>query len=282
MERNSEKSTAILVVSFGTSFNHSRSITVGGIENVLREVFQGVEVRRAFTSQMIIRHLERREGLKIDNVPEALERAMQDGIQNLYIQPTHMMAGHEYFKMKRQIDEFLQQHPDVFTRLCIGAPLLSEQEDFIAVEQLLRKRFHPYETDRTAIVLMGHGTDAGANAVYEQLQAQLRAEGAAQYFIGTVEAKPDCEDVIAMLDGKGYERIVLAPLMIVAGDHAHNDMAGDEEESWKRKFEEAGYRVDCIMEGLGQWYETGMLFAKHLHATGLEQRTGARLMQAAE
>ena len=252
----------ILVVSFGTSFNDSRRLTIGGIEQAIIRAFPDWSVRRAFTSQIIIDHVAKRDGVKIDNVQEALERASANGVKELVVQPTHLMNGLEYNDLEQEI----AQYADAFEKVSIGKPLLTDEADFTAVGNIIMEITAEYDTDDTAVVYMGHGTEADSNAVYGQLQEVLNAAGQENYFIGTVEAKPGLEDVMSAIRGGSYSRVVLRPLMVVAGDHANNDMAGDGEDSWKSTLEKAGYEVECVLEGLGQVPAIQDLYVSHAAA----------------
>ena len=240
---------AILVVSFGTSYNDSRDITIGAIEEAIAKAFPEYDVRRAFTSQIIIDILKDREGLEIDNVEEALDRAVADGVKTLVVQPTHLMNGFEY----TDLVDALADYEDKFDQIAIASPLLTEDADYDAVIDVLTDKMASYDDGETAIVFMGHGTEADSNVIYETLQNKITAAGYENYYIGTVEAEPSLDDVIAALKENGnYKKVVLEPLMVVAGDHANNDMAGDEEDSWKTILTNEGYEVECVLEGLGQ------------------------------
>ena len=238
----------LLVVSFGTSFNDSRRLTIGAIESALQEVYPDWSVRRAFTSQIIIDHVQSRDGETIDNVTEALERAVRNEVKTLVVQPTHLMSGYEYTDLK---DE-LAGYADAFEQVVLSTPLLDTDEDFTLVAEAVVAATEEYDDGETAICFMGHGTEADSNGVYAKMQSMLTDMGKANYFIGTVEAEPSVEDVLEAVQAGAYSRVVLRPLMIVAGDHANNDMAGDEADSWKSVFEAAGYEVECVVEGLGQ------------------------------
>ena len=250
----------ILVVSFGTSFNDSRRLTIGGIENAIREAFPDWSVRRAFTSQIIIDHVNKRDGIKIDNVKEALDRAVDNGVKNLVVQPTHLMAGLEY----HDLEEEVMSYADAFESITMGENLLAEDGDFEEVAKIITARTAEYDDGETAICFMGHGTEAASNGVYAKMQEVLTADGFENYFVGTVEATPSLEDVMAAVGEGEYKRVVLMPLMVVAGDHANNDMAGDEEDSWKSQFEAEGYSVECVLEGLGQQPEIQQMYVEHL------------------
>ena len=256
------ENTAILVVSFGTSYNESRDATIGATEQAIRSAFPQYEVRRAFTSQIIIDKLAERDGLEIDNVTQALDRAAADGIQNLVIQPTHLMHGFEYTDL---VDE-LKDYEDVFEQIVMGEPLLTSDADFEAVIAAITADTASYDDGNTAIVFMGHGTEADSNSVYAKMQEMITADGYENYYIGTVEATPSLDDVIAAISDKAYSRVVLEPLMVVAGDHANNDMAGDEEDSWKSILTGEGYEVECILEGLGQKPAVQDIYVEHVQA----------------
>ena len=252
----------LLVVSFGTSYNDSRRLTIGGIEAALEEAFPDFSVRRAFTSQIIIDHVQKRDGVAIDNVAQALERAAENGVKTLVVQPTHLMNGFEYEELMQE----LAQYADAFDAVAVGEPLLTSEEDFSAVADAIIEATARYDDGETAIVFMGHGTEAESNSVYAKMQNVLSAKGAEHYYIGTVEAEPDLDTVVEACKAGGYKRVVLQPLMIVAGDHANNDMAGEEADSWKSVLEQEGFEVECILEGLGQMESIRQLFAEHARA----------------
>lgn len=252
----------LLVVSFGTSFNDSRRSTIGAIEDALEKAFPDWSVRRAFTSQIIIDHVKSRDGEEIDNVKAALERAMTNNVKKLVIQPTHLMNGFEYTEL---VDE-IAGYADAFEKIAIGKPLLSEDADFAAVEAAITEATASYNDGQTAIVFMGHGTEADSNGIYADMQSRLTADGYADYYVGTVEATPSVDDVLALVKAGSYRRVVMRPLMVVAGDHANNDMAGDEDDSWKSIFEGAGYEVECVLEGLGSVEAIQQLYVAHAQA----------------
>lgn len=252
----------LLVVSFGTSFNDSRRLTIGAIEQAMAEAFPEYDVRRGFTSQIIIDHVQRRDGEDIDNITEALDRAVANGVKTLIVQPTHLMAGFEYNDV---VDE-VAQYADAFDKIVIGRPILDTDADFAAVANIIVEATKQYDDGETAIVFMGHGTEAESNGVYKKMQTVLDGMGKTNYFIGTVEAEPSVEDVLAAVQAGNYKRVVLRPLMIVAGDHANNDMAGGEEDSWNTIFEDAGYEVECVLEGLGQLEAIQQLLVAHAQA----------------
>ena len=252
----------LLVVSFGTSYNDSRRLTIGGIEAAVEAAFPEWSVRRGFTSQIIIDHVLSRDGEVIDNVGEALDRAVDNGVRTLVVQPTHLMHGFEYSDLMEE----LAQYADAFEQIAVGEPLLTSDEDFQRVAQIIVDATAEYDDGETAIVFMGHGTEADSNAVYARMQEVLDGMGAENYFIGTVEATPSVEDVLEAIRAGEYSRVVLEPLMIVAGDHANNDMAGDEEDSWKTLFEGEGYEVECLLRGLGELEPIQAIFVEHAQA----------------
>ena len=249
----------LLVVSFGTSFNDSRRLTIGGIERALQKAFPDWSVRRAFTSQIIIDHVKSRDGEVIDNVSEALDRAVENGVKTLVVQPTHLMHGYEYTDLVNELAEYA----DAFESITVGEPLVNSAEDFSMTAAVLADVTASYNDGKTAIVYMGHGTEAESNAIYAKMQQLMKDAGYENYFIGTVEAEPSLEDVLALVQAGSYERVVLRPMMIVAGDHANNDMAGEEEDSWKSVFEAAGYEVECVLQGLGQSSVVQQMFVQH-------------------
>ena len=269
----------ILVVSFGTSFNDSRVKDIGGIEKAIAAANPDYSVRRAFTAQIIINHIQARDGEKIDNVDQALTRAVDNGVKNLLIQPTHLMHGAEY----DELVETVNKYADSFETVKISEPLLGEvgadatiiNEDKQTVAKeitnaaLLDAGFESLEKaadEQTAFVFMGHGTSHAAKVTYSQMQTQMNELGYKNVFVGTVEGEPEetsCENVIAAVQEAGYTKVILRPLMVVAGDHANNDMAGDDEDSWKSMFEAAGLSVDCQIAGLGRIENIEALYVQH-------------------
>ena len=247
----------ILVVSFGTSHLDTMEKTIEVIEKEMEERFQECNVYRAFTSGMIIRKLKRTEGISVDTVPEALSRMASDGIEEVIIQPTHIINGIENDRMM----EDLMEHMSLFKRIRVGKPLLSSVEDY-------KKAIHAVmaETeldDGEMLVLMGHGTDHHANSAYPTLEYTFHALGYSQVLVGTVESFPELKNVMAKLKIAEKKKVALMPFMLVAGDHAKNDMAG-EEDSWKSQLEEEGYEVRVIMKGLGEFRGIRQIFMEHI------------------
>ena len=272
----------LLVVSFGTSFNDSRVADIKGIEDALQEANPDWSVRRAFTAQIIINHIQARDGEKIDNMTQALDRAVANGVKNLVVQPTHLMHGAEYDEMC----EALEQYKDKFESVAIAEPMLGEvgsdatviNADKEAVAKAITAAavadagFESLDAAKdagTAFVFMGHGTAHVAKVTYSQMSTQMQTLGYENVFIGTVEGEPEetsCEAVIEAVKAAGYTNVVLRPLMVVAGDHANNDMAGSEDDSWKTMFEAAGFSVDCQIAGLGEIADVQALYVAHTKA----------------
>jgi len=251
----------ILVVSFGTSYNDTRENTIGAIEKQITAQYPDYEVRRAFTSQIIIDKLSSRDGLEIDNLPQAMERLVSDGIGTLVVQPTHVMNGYEYEEMM----EAVSPYEDRFASVKYGAPLLSSVEDYEKVIAALVKDLGSIPKDE-AVVFMGHGTHHFANATYAALDYMLKDLGYNNIFVGTVESYPSLDTVLKKVGEYGAKKVTLLPLMIVAGDHATNDMAGDEEDSWKTAFKSKGYEVNCVLKGLGEYQAIRDIYAEHVDA----------------
>ena len=272
----------LLVVSFGTSFNDSRVADIKGIEDALQAAYPDWSVRRAFTAQIIINHIQARDGEKIDNMTQALDRAVANGVKNLVVQPTHLMHGAEYDEMC----EAIEAYKDQFESVSIAEPMLGEvgsdatviNADKEAVAKAITATavseagFESLEAAKdagTAFVFMGHGTAHVAKVTYSQMQTQMQNLGYENVFIGTVEGEPEetaCEAVIEAVKAAGYTNVVLRPLMVVAGDHANNDMAGSEDDSWKTMFEAAGFTVDCQIHGLGEIADVQALYVAHTKA----------------
>lgn len=251
----------LLVVSFGTSFNGSRAADIKGIEDALQAAYPDWSVRRAFTAQIIIDKLKERDGITIDNMTEALDRCVEDGVKEIVVQPTHLMAGLEYTDVKDELDKYA----DKFDKISLGDPLLTSDDDFKKVAAAIKENMASFDDGKTALCLMGHGTEADSNADYAKMQEVFKNEGLTQFFVGTVEAEPTCEDVIAAASAAGYKKAVLAPFMVVAGDHANNDMADETDpDSWAAKFVAAGFEVTCLLQGLGQNVAVDDIYVSHV------------------
>ena len=283
----------LLVVSFGTSFNDSRTEDIGGIEKALQKAYPDWSVRRAFTAQIIINHVQARDGEKIDNMDQALQRAVDNGVKNLIVQPTHLMHGAEY----DELSEAVASYSDKFESVSIAEPLLGEvgsADDSVnsdkeavakavtaeAVKTAGYESLDAAKEDGTAFVFMGHGTSHTAKISYSQMQNQMNVLGYDNVFIGTVEGEPEdtaCEAVIEKIQEAGYKKVILRPLMVVAGDHANNDMAGDDDDSWKSQFEASGVfdSIETQIAGLGQIPVIQDLYVSHTHAAMEELGTAA-------
>lgn len=271
----------ILVVSFGTSFNNSRVADIKGIEDALQAAYPDWSVRRAFTAQIIINHVQARDGEKIDNVNQALDRAVNNGVKNLIVQPTHLMHGAEYDELIGELDNYKDQ----FESVQVAEPLLGEvgadatviNADKKAVAEILTAEavktagydsLDAAKEDGTAFVFMGHGTSHTAKVSYSQMQTQMQELGYDNLFIGTVEGEPEetaCEAVIDAAAEAGYTKVILRPLMVVAGDHANNDMAGGDEDSWLSMFKASGKfdSVDTQIAGLGEIEGIQQIYVEH-------------------
>ena len=283
----------LLVVSFGTSFNDSRTEDIGGIEKALQKAYPDWSVRRAFSAQIIINHVQARDGEKIDNMDQALQRAVDNGVKNLIVQPTHLMHGAEY----DELSEAVASYSDKFESVSIAEPLLGEvgsADDSVnsdkeavakavtaeAVKTAGYESLDAAKEDGTAFVFMGHGTSHTAKISYSQMQNQMNALGYDNVFIGTVEGEPEdtaCEAVIEKIQKAGYKKVILRPLMVVAGDHANNDMAGDDDDSWKSQFEASGVfdSIETQIAGLGQIPVIQDLYVSHTPAAMEELGTSA-------
>lgn len=258
-----EKKDVILVVSFGTSYYQTRKKTIEAIEKDICAAYPGYEVRRAFTSQTIINILNKRDGYDIENVTQALSRMVREGVRNVILQPTHVMTGCEYDDMVAEASGFYGK----FDSLKISMPVLVDDTDYDALVSVITEETASYDTDGTALVLMGHGTEHNANETYAKLQIKFTDAGHKNYFIGTVEAVPTVEDVLSEVKKQSFSKVVLLPLMIVAGDHATNDMSGDDEDSWKSIFTREGYEVECVLRGMGEYPGIRRIILDHLRAT---------------
>ena len=274
----------LLVVSFGTSFNDSRVADISGVEKKLQEAYPDWSVRRAFTAQIIINHVQARDDEKIDNMEQALERAVSNGVKNLVVQPTHLMHGAEYDELVDAVNNY----KDKFETVTVAEPLLGEVgsdatavnddkknvAEAITAEAVKTAGYDSLDAakeDGTAFVFMGHGTSHSAKVSYSQMAAQMSELGYENVFIGTVEGEPEetaCENVINNVKEAGYKKVVLRPLMVVAGDHANNDMAGDDEDSWKSQFEASAAfdKIDTQIAGLGEIDAIQQIYVDHTKA----------------
>lgn len=251
---------AILMVSFGTSYNDTREKTIDVIEEKVAAAYPDFEVRRAFTSQIIIDKLKARDGIGIDNVDEAMRKLVEEDFRTVVVQPTHIAPGLEFEEMLKQVEPYLEH----FQRAVTGEALLTYSEDFEAVARILMEETAGYNQEGTGIVFLGHGTEHPANSVYADLEEIFKELGAENYFVGTVEAEPSVEDVISKVKAADSKRVVLLPLMIVAGDHAVNDMAGDGADSWKTRLQKSGFETECVLVGIGEYPGIQELMVSHV------------------
>ena len=267
----------LLAVSFGTSFADTREKTIGAIERRLEERFPDCTVQRCFTSRMIRKKLLERDGLEIYSPDQAMRKAQEKGIRELIVQPLYLMHGFEH----RRLMEAVREAAPSFDKLAVGKPLLSDDTDFSTMADAILRNLTAPEPD-TAVVLMGHGNekktrhipentkaeimsarDIQDNAVFAGLQQSLRKAGADNYFVATVEGEPEIGDILPVIKERGFRKVILAPFMVVAGDHARNDLAGEDEDSWKNIFTRSGFQVETVLRGIGEWEEVQDLFAAH-------------------
>lgn len=248
---------AVVVISFGTSYAEAEKAIVN-IENKIQEAFPEHDFFRAFTSGMIIKKLKRTKDIHIGNPEEILDQLAAEGYEEVVCQPTHIINGEEYDKMCRMI----QKHSESFRSLKVGAPLLTEEDDFKACAPVLMSVVSELK-DKEVLVFMGHGSEHFANGAYCQMENTLRYMGHENVYVGTVEGFPGIDYVMQRMKRKGFQKVFLAPFMIVAGDHARNDLGGDEEDSWKSILVEAGYEVDVILKGMGEIDDIAEMFVEH-------------------
>lgn len=256
---STERTKAILVVSFGTSYEETRRATIDAIEASIAQAFPDYRIYRAWTSKMILKKLKTRDQVHINNVTEAMEEMHQDGITQVIVQPTHVINGIENDLMKEDALAF----KDRFESISFGSPLLTSEEDNRKVIEAIAQEFAHLPADE-ALVLMGHGTTHHANAIYAALDYTMKDMGHANFFMGTVEAYPSMETLLRLIKGFAPKKIHLAPFMIVAGDHARNDMAGDDPDSWYSQFGRAGFSVEACLKGLGEYPGIREIFIQHI------------------
>lgn len=252
------KQKALLVVSFGTSYKETREKNIEHIENLLANAFPDRKFYHAYTSKMILKKLKERDGIYIPDVKEALTAAVEDGVTDLLVQPTHIMNGIENDQMKETVLCFQKY----FENISFGAPLISSTEDqFHVIEAVMEEL--PALSRQDALVFMGHGSSHHANTLYAALDYAFKQAGYPNVYVGTVEAYPDAQAVLNQMEGKDIRHVYLAPFMLVAGDHANNDLAGTEKDSWKSLFTARGYETECILKGLGEYERICDLYVRH-------------------
>ena len=256
---NSLAKKAILVVSFGTSHEDTRKVTIDAIEEAIGAAFPDHRIYRAWTSKMILAKIEKRDHIHYDNVKEAMDHMAQDGITDVIVQPTHVMNGVENDLMKADV----LAYADRFQSVKFGDPLLTTEEDNEYVVKAITDALL-VKDEETALVLMGHGTEHYANTVYAALDYRFKDMGYENVIVGTVEAYPGMEQVLKQLEKSAPKKVMIAPFMIVAGDHAKNDMAREEEDSWKNIIGAKGYQVETVLKGLGEYKSIRNLFVEHV------------------
>lgn len=258
-KQTKKKKKAILVISFGTSYNDTKVKTIEAIEHDIRLAYPEYEIREAFTSQIIINKLKTRDNLKIDTVKEALNKLELDKFDTVICQPTHVITGYEYDSIINDINKFKSK----FKKLKVGKPLLTSDNDFKKVIKAINKEVS-YLKANEALVLMGHGTEHDANSIYAKLDKYFKENGNKNIFVGTLENQPDLNTIITQIKLFNPKKIYLMPLMVVAGDHAINDMAGDDENSWKTIFKNEGFKVELILKGLGEFKSIREIYINHI------------------
>jgi len=258
-EQIMKQKKGILAVSFGTSVNETREKTIDAIENDFQKSFPDFQVYRAWTSKMIIKKLLKRDGVHIDTVTQAMEKMLSEGVTTLVVQPTHVINGVENDQMIKDV----MAYQDQFEKIVFGSPLLTTEEDSKAVIQAVMKEFSDFPSDE-ALVFMGHGTTHYANSIYAALDYRFKDMGYPNVFLGTVEAYPSLDTLLKLVNALGAKRVTLAPFMVVAGDHAINDMSSEDQDSWRSQFEAAGFEVNCILKGLGEYQEIRNLYIHHI------------------
>lgn len=250
---------ALLVVSFGTSYRQTREKTIDVIERELDEAACGFDLKRAFTSTIIMKKLKERDGIFIDNVGEAMERLLSEGYEHVVVQPTHILNGDEYEKML----SFMEPYSDKFKKISVGKPLLTSSDDYDRCVEAMMKEIGELKEDEAA-VLMGHGSEHFSDAAYAALDYRFKARGYSGVFVGTVEGFPEIDDILMPLKKRNPKKVKLLPLMIVAGDHAINDMASDEDDSWNSILKSEGYETEVILKGMGEIAEIRDIFKEHM------------------
>ena len=256
---NQQTDKAILVVSFGTSYEASRKATIEKIEQDIADAFGDHRIYRAWTSKMIISVLKKRDNYIVPTVKEAMEQMIADGIREVVVQPTHILDGIENHIMKEEVLSYKES----FDKIVFGTPLLTSPEDEQKAIEAVNSEFSDLK-DPEALVLMGHGTTHQVNVVYAGLDKKFKTSGHSNVFIGTVEAEPTIQDLVREVTAFQPSKIYMTPFMIVAGDHARNDMSGDDEDSWKNQFRAAGYDVECRMKGLGEYPAIQDMLIRHV------------------
>lgn len=258
--RNEEKmiEQGILVVSFGTSYKDAEIKSISNVENTIRDKFKPIPVYRAYTSR-IVRKIIAKRGEIVDSTSEALVRMKNNGIKDVFVLPTHLIYGEEYDKIKNIVLE----EKENFNNITLGKPLLGDMDDMKKIAHILHKE-HPL-TDDECLVLMGHGTKHFANMVYPAMEYICHEQGFNNMYVGTIESYPDIDIVLQKVKNAGKKKAILIPFMFVAGDHAVNDMAGEEEDSWLTRFRKEGIETKVVLKGLGEYEEIRDLYSEHIN-----------------
>lgn len=254
-----ENKPVILIVSFGTTCKNSRKNAIGAIEEAVLTENNDFEVRRAFTSKVVIDIIKKKDGEENDDIGHALNRLIEEGVKTLVVQPTHIICGNEYDKLC----EIVGSYKNKFEKLSVGVPLLTADDDYIKVADILTKEASKFTDEKTAVVFIGHGIEHDTNPSYVKLQNTFLKMKRTGFFVGTVKSAPTPDDVIASLKAGGYKRVVLFPLMTVAGTHAKKDISGDKTDSWKSLFSSSGFEVECVLKGLGEIKAIQNIYVSH-------------------
>ena len=254
-------SKVILVVSYGTSHSDGRLKAINAIEDAIANANDDYEIKRAFSSRLVIDNIRNKTGEEISDVEQAVVRLLENGVKTLIIQPTHIMCGNDYEELTSVAERFKEK----FKNISIGLPLLADEQDFIKLADSLIGAAAKYINAETAIIFIGHGTEHEANSVYARLQNIFTAGGNNSFFVGTIKAAPSLADVIALVKSGGFRKVVLFPLMTASGNHINQDIAGDKKNSWKNVFTAAGFEVECISSGLGELEAVRNIYAAHTH-----------------
>lgn len=252
---------AILVVSFGTSYEDTRKVTLDAVEKKIADTYKEFEVRKAYTSSIIRKKLKERDKIVIDSPEEALNKLKKEGVSEVIIQPLHVMPGSEYDEIKKVVDKFTADKS--FGKLVLGRPILYREKDYTAAIEALKDQL-PKINEQQAVVLMGHGSPHPANSSYALFDYMLKEEGLKNVYVGTVEGTPELDNVIRRLKEDNIKEVTLMPFMVVAGDHANNDMAGDEDDSWKTILKKEGFKVNTYLHGLGENKKIQNIYIQHV------------------
>lgn len=252
---------AILVVSYGTSHSDGRLKAINAIEDAIANANDDYEIKRAFSSRLVIDNIRNKTGEEISGVEQAVARLVENGVKTLIIQPTHIMCGNDY----EELTSVAERYKEKVENISVGLPLLADEQDFIRLADSLIDAAAEYINAETAIVFIGHGAKHEANSIYARLQNIFTAGGNNSFFVGTIKAAPSLTDVIALVKSGGFRKVILFPLMTAAGNHINQDIAGSKENSWKNVFKAAGFEVECVSTGLGELEAVRNIYVAHTH-----------------